>query len=368
MSLDDEFCISNKEFATLLRLAGEWSTGEGVTFARTVIRRLRKEHPKAAESIAESLAAHGTSRAATRGVMVMPPVDADSRLELLRTENPRDIPTPIWGETQSAVFAQIVEEHRRCEELTAADLKPTTTALFSGPPGVGKTMSARWLASVLGIPLHTLDLSAVMSSFLGRTGNNIRNVLDFTRGTDCVLLLDEFDAIAKRRDDATEIGELKRLVTVLLQEIETWPSGGLLIAATNHAELLDPAVWRRFDSVVHFDLPQQPALITFMKRVLSGHKVSSEIIDIASVAFLGTSFSDVQREAERAKRESVITGKDVETLILGDLSHRMKGKTTKERKALAMRLVDSGMTPSDAHRLTGTSRDTIRSELKRKTG
>ena len=94
-----------------------------------------------------------------------------------------------------------------------------------------------------------------MSSYLGRTGSNIRHVLDYAKGVDGVLLLDELDAIAKRRDDATDVGELKRLVTVLLQEIDDWPSSGLLIAATNHPGLLDPAVWRRFELRVSFPMP-----------------------------------------------------------------------------------------------------------------
>src|SRR5665213_3572636 len=123
------------------------------------------------------------------------------------------------------------------------------------PPGVGKTLAARWIARELHRPLLTLDLSAVMSSFLGRTGANVRHVLDYAKGVDCVLLLDELDSIAKRRDDASDVGELKRLVTVLLQEIDDWPSTGLLIAATNHSDLLDPAVWRRFEMRVNFPMP-----------------------------------------------------------------------------------------------------------------
>src|ERR1700733_11402427 len=141
-----------------------------------------------------------------------------------------------------------------------ADLHPTKSALFVGPPGVGKTLAARWIAKKLNRPLIVLDLSAVMSSFLGRTGNNVRNVLDYAKGVECIFLLDEFDAIAKRRDDAVEVGELKRLVTVLLQEIDEWPSSGILIAATNHPELLDPAVWRRFDLIVKFPMPAEDQL------------------------------------------------------------------------------------------------------------
>ena len=129
-------------------------------------------------------------------------------------------------------------------------LSPTRSAIFVGPPGVGKTLTARWLASQLGVPLYVLDLTAVMSSLLGRSGTNLRAALDFAKRSPCVLLLDEIDAIAKRRSDDTDIGELKRLVTVILQEVDEWPATGLLLAATNHAELIDPALWRRFDLVI----------------------------------------------------------------------------------------------------------------------
>lgn len=133
--------------------------------------------------------------------------------------------------------------------------------VFTGPPGVGKTLAARWLAVQLHRPLLILDLASVMSSFLGRTGSNLRNVMDYAKSVECVLLLDEFDAIAKRRDDNGEIGELKRLVTVLLQEIDDWPVGGLLVAATNHGSLLDPAAWRRFEVQIDFPLPNREQAI-----------------------------------------------------------------------------------------------------------
>ena len=112
-------------------------------------------------------------------------------------------------------------------------------------------------------PLLILDLSAVMSSYLGRTGSNLRHVLDYAKSLDCVLLLDELDAIAKRRDDSSEIGKLKRLVTVLLQQLDDWPSAGLLIAATNHTDLLDHAVWCRFEELVKFGIPQQDTVKVF---------------------------------------------------------------------------------------------------------
>ncbi|KOO11114.1 AAA family ATPase, partial [Vibrio xuii] len=145
----------------------------------------------------------------------------------------------------SEAFVQVLLEREYNDALLSEGLQPTKSIIFQGPPGVGKTLSARWLANQLDLPLLTLDLATVMSSFLGKTGSNVRAVLEHAMSFPCVLLLDEFDAIAKRRDDDRELGELKRLVTVLLQTIDEWPATSLLIAATNHGELLDPAIWRR---------------------------------------------------------------------------------------------------------------------------
>jgi ATP-dependent 26S proteasome regulatory subunit len=173
------------------------------------------------------------------------PVDLDSRLELLyREDHPELTVEPTWPSVILTELNQFISERVQEDRLIARGITPTRSLLLVGPPGVGKSLAARYLAVQLSRPLLTLDLAAVMSSFLGRTGNNIRAVLDYARNTSAILLLDEFDAIAKRRDDATDVGELKRLVTVLLQAIDDWPRAGILLAATNHPDLLDPAVWR----------------------------------------------------------------------------------------------------------------------------
>lgn len=294
------------------------------------------------------------------------PVDQDSRLQLVRHElSPSLDVEPIFEPSTRSRLGQLVVERRSAEKLLASGLTPTRSVLFTGPPGVGKSLAARWVSRELGLPLLTLDLSAVMSSFLGRTGNNLRFVLDYAKGTECVLLLDELDAIAKRRDDATEVGELKRLVTVLLQEIDDWPSEGLLIAATNHPDLLDPAVWRRFELKVDFHLPEadgvRQAIDIFMgadAARLNGWR------EILVGALAGASFSDIERELSQVRRGSAVGEAPIETLLGGVVERRLGALSRQERAGLTARLVRDGkMSAREVNKLTGVSRDTIRKAL-----
>ena len=210
---------------------------------------------------------------------------------------------PLLSLDLEETLSQLIQERRQTKRLASMGLNPTRSAIFVGPPGVGKTLTARWLASQLGVPLYVLDLTAVMSSLLGRSGSNLRAALDFAKRSPCVLLLDEIDAIAKRRSDDTDIGELKRLVTVILQEVDEWPATGLLLAATNHAELIDPALWRRFDLVINFKAPEMPAVKQAIKRFLGpDYALFGRWIDILTFAFNGESFSDIERDLQRFRR------------------------------------------------------------------
>lgn len=289
------------------------------------------------------------------------PVDVDTRFQLLRVEeSPVLDHEPVLSGNINRQLQRLVDERNSLESLLEEDLHPTKSALFVGPPGVGKTLAARWIAKRLKRPLLVLDLAAVMSSYLGRTGTNLRHVLDYAKSLDCVLLLDELDAVAKRRDDDSEIGELKRLVTVLIQEIDDWPATGLLLAATNHSELLDPAIWRRFEMVVDFPMPDQNSIQFFTQTLLTGKSEDAEKwANILSVAFKGRSFSDIEREILSVRRAAAINGGAVDEHMpsLLNIDHLSKP----DRIDLAKALVETGtLSQRAAHDVTGVSRDTIR--------
>jgi len=360
--------VTTEEFVHLTRLslAGR---GEDVTmYVQRLVRRLRSKYPDLAAELMEILREAPTRSSPLRKATPSPtPVDLDSRLALIRVERPEpggDV--PILAPQIDRELRQIIAEHHRADRLMSSGLLPTRTALFVGPPGVGKTLAAHWLAAELGLPLLVLDLAAVMSSLLGRTGTNLRHVIDYAKTQRCVLLLDEFDSIAKRRDDDSDIGELKRLVTVLLQQVDDWPgSSGVLIAATNHPELLDPAVWRRFDSMIEFPLPNLSARRTAIER-FSAAKLPSALVEALALATEGRSFSDLERELARARRAAALAGEGQSIDVLMDLlEDQVTLLPLSDRRAVASNLVRSGATSQrKAYDMTGVSRDTIRKDLR----
>jgi SpoVK/Ycf46/Vps4 family AAA+-type ATPase len=290
------------------------------------------------------------------------PTDKDSRLQLIRLENPVILETsPILPDETLNVLNQVVAERGFKFDLLRAGIPPLKSLLFTGDPGLGKTLTARWLANQLNLPLLVLDLSAVMSSYLGRTGTNLRNVFDYAKGVPCILFLDELDAIAKKRDDTSEVGELKRLVTVLLQEIDNWDDSGILIAATNHANLLDPAIWRRFDITIEFKMPSSKERSRAIEQFLSDSFAElAELPQILSVIFDGKSYSDIEREINRLRRQEIVSKNDKRTLIYEFIQGYLHTKKPQERIDVALKLIASGHSQRSASDITGVSRDTIR--------
>lgn len=351
------------DFVQLARLALAGRSQDIQLFLQRASKRYQTEIPKLAELVLALLREAPTRASPLRRQIDRPmPVDTDSRLQLLRIEpHPHLEHAPILGDDTRHQLDQLLSERNQSDILLKAGLQPTRTVLFTGPPGVGKTITARWIANQLNRPLMTLDLAAVMSSFLGRTGNNVRFVLDYAKSVDCVLLIDELDAIAKRRDDQAEVGELKRLVTVLLQEIDDWPSSGLLLAATNHPDLLDPAVWRRFEMIVNFKLPTQKLIKELVTQLTEGKlKQNNTWIDILASVMEGMSQSDIERMLSQSKRRSLLQGVPLEEELKNFVENRVTHLAKPERVLLAKTLIETGTSQRDAHKLTGVSRDTIR--------
>lgn len=364
----DDINFKPEEFVQLARLALAGRRQDVELYLRRSAKRYRTSMPALADQLVTLLRDAPTRSSPLRREAAAPPVpvDLDTRLQLIRAQAVHELDVePVYAESVWAALHQLVAERRERDALEAKGLAPTRTALFTGAPGVGKTLGAKWLARELQMPLLTLDLSAVMSSFLGRTGNNLRYVLDYAKDVECILLLDEFDAIAKRRDDTSEVGELKRLVTVLLQEIDDWPPGGLLIAATNHPDLLDPAVWRRFEIGIDFPMPDDAMVTEAVRRFLRADgSVNDNWVRIMSILFRTISFSDIERKIAAMRRAAAVSGVPTAAHLARTVRENAASLTRQDRTRLAAELVSAGLSSQrEAYELTGVSRDTIRKAL-----
>jgi SpoVK/Ycf46/Vps4 family AAA+-type ATPase len=367
----DETGIAAEDFAQLARLAISGQQEDVRLFVARMVRKYRGSNGELSERLENLLRAHSPSRSSTPlRKAALPaiseqslPVDGESRLSLLkRFDDHKDQLRPLLSPQLYDTFQQLIQEREQVARLATLGLHPTKSAIFLGPPGVGKTLTARWLAAQLGLPLYVLDLTTVMSSLLGKTGANIRAALDFAKQTSSVLLLDEIDAIAKRRSDDSDVGELKRLVTVILQEVDEWPSTGLLLAATNYPELIDPALWRRFDLVVEFRLPDLPQIKAAILRFAGpADELLIRWIDVLAFAFHGTSFSDIERTIQRFRRSLALGSHRVDDLVEEFLRARTVQLDKDQRRAFAVLLAEkTKLSQRSISEMTGIARDTIR--------
>jgi len=217
----------------------------------------------------------------------------------------------VLSPASRSALEEILLEHNRADVLLAHGLQPAQKLLFFGPPGCGKTLAAEVIAGSLSLPLVLVRLDSLISSFLGETAANLRRVFDYVARVPVVALFDEFDALTKDRGDSADHGELKRAVNAVLQMMDGYRGKSILIATTNYESLLDKAVWRRFDEVIRFDMPNQEQIAELLALKLSGVRRNFEPDDQKIVAlFKGLSHADIERILRRAVKEMILAGRE----------------------------------------------------------
>jgi SpoVK/Ycf46/Vps4 family AAA+-type ATPase len=237
----------------------------------------------------------------------------------------------VLDETLEVQLRRVIREQKHATRILEHGLTPRRKLLLVGAPGTGKTLTASVLAGELGIPLFQVRLDGLLTKFMGETAAKLRQIFDATEHTRGVYFFDEFDAIGSQRGLTNDVGEIRRVLNSFLQMIEQDRSHGLIIAATNHPEILDYALLRRFDDVLHYALPNATQIAELLKSrlgALGGRRIAWA--GLAKTA-LGLSYAEVNRAAEDVHKEALIGRKA--TIAAGDIK-----KMLIERQEVAGRL------------------------------
>ena len=235
------------------------------------------------------------------------PVDADSRFPLIERVHLKTLSEPpvVLGQDQWDTVNEFLSIAKSYAQADVHGLTTSLSFLMYGPPGTGKSRLARYIAQELGLDLYVARLDGLISSFLGSTSKNIRALFDFAAKTPCVLFLDEFDAIAKLRGDSQELGELKRVVNSFIQNLDTLGNQSIVIAATNHHELLDSAIWRRFSYRLALDFPaadlRRKMWVEFSGELQFTAREIELLVDLSE----GFSGSDIHEVCVRLERRRI---------------------------------------------------------------
>lgn len=208
---------------------------------------------------------------------------------------------------------RVIREQRHAGQILAHGLSPRRKLLLVGAPGTGKTLTASVLAGELGVPLLLVRLDGLITKFMGETAAKLRQVFDATSQTRGVYFFDEFDAIGSHRGLSNDVGEIRRVLNSFLQMIEQDHSHSLIVAATNHPEILDHALFRRFDDVLHYELPNVMQIAALLKTRLAGFAAKGISWKRLAKTATGLSYAEVTRAAEEALKEALILKREFVT-------------------------------------------------------
>lgn len=294
----------------LLALVRAGRVGDQVTFRRAVESLIAEERAKQHDVLANRLAdeiSKGTAQlnGATR------PMSGPASDLFVEAQPKRTFDDLILPQEMLATCRELVEEHHRSELLRSHGLLPRHRILLVGPPGNGKTSLAEAIANALMIPMLSVRYDALIASYLGETASRLRRLFDYARSRACVLFFDEFDTIGKERGDEHETGEIKRVVSSLLLQVDELPPYVVLITATNHPELLDRAAWRRFQLRLELPRPTPKEIEAYFKTFKNRFPISVGSGSKAlSTAMKGASFSQIEDFFSDVARRIVLSGAD----------------------------------------------------------
>lgn len=269
-----------------------------------------KQHLALARDLRRLLAGPDAVQTDATVALPTPPSDRDGAWALAELRHAeRHLDDLVLAPRTGDRLRGLVTEIEAWSRLDAAGIPRRQRVIFYGPPGTGKTTAAEALAGELGWPFMLVRLDAIVSSYLGETASNLRRVLDFASKGSWIVLFDEFDALGRSRDDRDDHGEMHRVVTSFLQLFDSFRGPSLLIAATNHDRLLDAALWRRFDEVVHFPPPTVTQLRQVLRARLGSTSRRGLAVDKAASALRGRPHAAAEKVAWDARRMAVLAGR-----------------------------------------------------------
>jgi len=292
----------------LVNLVKAGSEGDQRLFRTTVEAMAAEERAKHHHQLANKLEENLRATAApARSTEIVRAFDGGHGGLLYEIEPRRTMTSLFLEQATQQAFGELIEEQQRKDVLRSYGLEPRHRLLLSGPPGNGKTSVAEAIATALLVPLFVVRYEAVIGSFLGETSSRLKRLFDFVRTHQCVLFFDEFDTLGKERGDTHETGEIKRVVSSLLLQIDSLPSHVLVITATNHAELLDRAVWRRFQLRLLLPAPstsqKEQWFVRFQEVVGESLGISPKTL---ATRLAASSFSDLEQFCSDIHRRFVL--------------------------------------------------------------
>jgi hypothetical protein len=338
---------------------------------------------RAANGLARVLEAEGETEAAKElralikkrgvplrasGYMESLPVDSKSRLPLVEEQGwPGN---PLFLDDQAMrTFEDFLADVANIDTLSSKGLASRLALMLSGPPGTGKTLLAGHIAAHLNRPFYVVRLDSVISSLLGDTAKNVRTLFDYVPSKNAVLFLDEMDAIAKLRDDRHELGELKRVVNTVIQGLDMLDEHAVVVGATNHPHLLDPAIWRRFPYKIELRNPVTEVRASMWRYFLFEDKDAPETEDLAVISD-GLSGADIETIALTARRHALLNARalDLGSVALAIMNTRQGHASlpqkqpldSDQRKQLALLLKEKNeLTVTSIAHLLGVTRQAV---------